>query len=177
MSQSIWSGQNYRMKILPVHDQPVQKTFFSLQKLNFLSQNSENLKISLKTDCRSKVLINTIKISYHTCFYHNQKSSCINFRDLGWANQAAAPARLEADDASSFIRIDTPTLGVSYVYSRKLQPSLWFKILTGVRRPVSGYRTIILNGIVTLCLSFTLKFMIVRALEGQSLTVRLRQPA
>ena len=51
------------------------------------------------------------------CFYHNHKLRNIDFRDLGWANQAAASNQLEADDTSIFIRMDTLTREFSYVYS------------------------------------------------------------
>ena len=76
----------------------------------------------------STVLINTIKISYHVCFYHI-KFRNIDFRDLGRTNQAAAPHQLEADGSSIFMRVETLT-EVSYVYSEKLRPSIYFKILT-----------------------------------------------
>ena len=62
------------------------------------------------------------------CFYHNHKLRNIDFRDLGWANQAAASNRLEADDTSIFIRIDTLTREFSYVYSEKPLPSISLKI-------------------------------------------------
>ena len=51
------------------------------------------------------------------CFYHNHKLRNIDFRDLGWANQAATSNQLEADDTSIFIRMDTLTREFSYVYS------------------------------------------------------------
>ena len=62
-------------------------------------------------------------------FFHHIKFKNIDFRDLGWTNQAAAPNQLEADESSIFIRVDTLT-EVSYVYSGKPQPSICFKILT-----------------------------------------------
>ena len=53
---------------------------------------------------------------YRVCFYDNLRLRNIGFSNLGRVNQAAATAKLEADDDSIFVLINTPSQVVPYKY-------------------------------------------------------------
>ena len=70
--------------------------------------------VHFKNRCILIELNKTIRMRYQVCFYHNPRLRNIDFPNLGGVNQAAATAKLEADDDSIFAVIDTPSQGVSY---------------------------------------------------------------
>ena len=55
-----------------------------------------------------------IRMRYQVCFYDNLRLRNIGFPNLGGVNQAAATAKLEADEDSILLSIDTPSQVVSY---------------------------------------------------------------
>ena len=72
--------------------------------------------VHFKNRCILIELNKRIRMRYQVCFYDNLRLRNIGFPNLGRVNQAAATAKLEADDDSIFVLINTPSQVVSYKY-------------------------------------------------------------
>ena len=110
ISWLIYFGHLYTFLFEPILQQPVEKRIL----YNFCQPTGQNQMVHFKNRCILIELNKTIRMRYQVCFYHDPRLRNIDFPNLGGVNQAAATAKLEADDDSILLSIDTPSQVVSY---------------------------------------------------------------